>query len=108
MSNTGFWLDLTRDKDPKVRRRAVQALCSCNVRSNNERVWDRILEMIADDDPKVRSIVLHVLCDGSPRSREAQVLAALDGLQRDSDIKLRRQARNILARYRRTGKINKL
>ena len=101
-------LELTRDADPKIRRRALRELCPCAVRADVPEVWDRVIEMRTDPDTTVRSHVLHSLCDGSPRSRLTEVLAAVGSLQGDPDIRLRRRARGILAAFRRTGKINQL
>jgi hypothetical protein len=52
--------------------------------------------------------VLHLLCDGSPRERNTEVVAAVERMQRDPDDKLRRQARKVMAQYRKTGNINVL
>ena len=98
---------LHRSFDPDVRNRrtALLELCPCHVRTDVDRVWDRILQMRDDPEPSVRSIVLHSLCDGSPSSRRREVVAALETLAHDPDRALRRRARSTLARYRRTGKI---
>jgi HEAT repeat protein len=101
-------LELTRDSDPRTRRRAVRELCPCAVRSDVPEIWDRVIEMQTDPDSRVRSHVLHSLCDGSPRSRLTEVVAAVESLQGDPDPRLRRRARGILAAFRRTGKINQL
>lgn len=101
-------LELSRDPDPRARRRAVRELCPCAVQSNVERVWDRILRMRADPDASVRSAVLHALCDGSPSSRSEEVVAAVEQMQQDPDARLRRRARGVIAAYRRTGRINQL
>lgn len=98
----------TGDPDPGVRRLAVHHLCPCGVKRNVPAVWDRLLAMISDPDVKVRGQVLHTLCDGSPRGREAQVVAAVERLRDDPDRGLRRRARQVLAQYHRTGKINVL
>lgn len=98
----------TRDADPQVRAFAVHRLCPCGVKKNYPDVWDRLLALAADEDVRVRGHVLHVLCDGSPRERESQVVQAVEAMQTDSDLQLRRHARKVLARYRRTGKINTL
>lgn len=44
-------LEQTSDSNPKVRARAVQSLCPCHVTRNDERVWDRVLELV--DDPAI-------------------------------------------------------
>lgn len=96
------------DPSPDVRRRAVHALCPCSVQANDDRVWDRLLEMAGDEDVRVRGDVFHTLCDGSPRSRQAEIVAVLERMQQDPDPKLRRRVRKLLAHYRATGQINVL
>ena len=97
---------LTHDERPKVRSRAVQALCPCHVRADVERVWERLFEMVSDEDARVRSTILHALGDGSPRVLETRVVRALERMQHDPDPRLRRRVRKLLAHYRRTGQIN--
>jgi hypothetical protein len=94
------------DPSPDLRRRAVHALCPCSVKANDDRIWDRLLEMAKDEDAKVRADVFHTLCDGSPRSRQAEIVAALERMQQDPDLKLRRRVRKLLGHYRATGEIN--
>jgi hypothetical protein len=101
-------LELTYHADARVRRTAVQQLCPCHLKANYAPVWTRILEMVSDADAKVRGTVLHVLCDGSPRAREAQVVAALTTLEQDPDAGVRRRARQVMAAYRRVGRVNLL
>jgi hypothetical protein len=101
-------LDDTYDPDPKVRKWAVHNLCPCEVKKNIPPVWDRLVAMVADEDPKVRGQVIHNLCDGSPRGREAQIVGAIEGLYHDPDPGVRRKVRHVLARYRRSGRINTL
>jgi hypothetical protein len=98
----------SHDPVPDRRRRAVHAMCPCAVRANDDRIWNRLLEMVDDADPKVRSDVFHTLCDGSPRSRERDVVSALERMRHDPDLKLRRRVRKLLAHYRATGQINVL
>ena len=98
-------LSETHDEDPKVRRAALLSLCPCHVRSDVDRIWDRMFEMQTDEDSGVRSIILHNLTDGSPRSRKTEVVEALERLANDPDPKLRRRARRSLSEYRRTGRI---
>jgi hypothetical protein len=78
------------------------------VQVDDDRVWNRLLEMAGDEDPKVRGDVFHALCDGSPRSRQAEIVDVLEGMQQDSDPKLRRRVRKLLAHHRATGEINVL
>ncbi len=96
----------TYDPDPALRKQAVRDLCPCELKLNDAATWDRILELTCDPDLGVRRNALHTLIDGSPREREADVVAALEGMRDDAHLKLRRQVRKILARYRRTGRIN--
>jgi hypothetical protein len=49
-----------------------------------------------------------LLADGSPREREAEVVAAVERFQQDPDKRLRRRARQLMAQYRRGGRINAL
>ncbi len=101
-------LERTHSDSERERAEAIRALCPCAVKRNEQRVWDRVLEMVADPSAKVRSHVFHLLGDGSPREREAQVAAAMETLQFDPDDRLRRRARKLLAHYRRTGALNVL
>lgn len=101
-------LDMTRSDDAKERAAALRELCPCHVKLNDARIWDRALEMAIDADVKVRATVLHLLCDGSPRERNAEVVTAVERMQHDPDDKLRRQARKVMAQYRKTGQINVL
>ena len=102
------WLSLTHHGDPKVRSKAVRALCPCHVKRQDDRIWERIFEMASDEDAHVRSTILHALGDGSPRALEAQVVASLEAMRDDPDPSLRRRVRKLLASYRRTGKVNVL
>ena len=99
-------LHQTRDSNPNVRRAAVRELCPCEVRSDISDVWDRILELASDSDVGVRRLVFHSMIDGSPRAREREVVDTIELLREDPSPKLRRQARKLIANYRRTGQIN--
>ncbi len=99
-------LEQTLNPDPQERRKAVHALCPCNVQTENGLVWDRLIALASDPDVRVRADVLHTLCDGSPRSREAEIVGALERMQHDPDRKLRRRVRQLLAHYRAGGKLN--
>lgn len=101
-------LDMSRSEDAKARAAALREMCPCHVKFNDARIWDRTLEMASDADVKVRATVLHLLCDGSPRERNAEVVAAVERMQHDPDDKLRRQARKVMAQFRKTGQINVL
>lgn len=87
---------------------AVRAMCPCELRANVPGVWRRIFELAEDPDPKVRRWVLHNLCDGSPAEHRREVIDTLERLSHDSDDQVRRHARQVLAGYRRTGKVNVL
>jgi hypothetical protein len=99
-------LEQTRNPDLLARLRAVVRLWPCHVKRTHEQVWDRLLAMATDPHPKVRGAVLHGLTDGSPRTLEPMVVRAVEGTHADPDPKVRRRARQILARYRRTGELN--
>jgi hypothetical protein len=101
-------LALTASPDEAVRAAAVWTLCPCHVKRNEPAVWDRILSLVDDPSTKVRSFVFHFLADGSPRERETEVVAAIERFQHDPDKRLRRRARQLLAQYRRSGRINAL
>jgi hypothetical protein len=100
------WLAWTRSPAVRARMRAVRALCPCHVRADHDRVWARLIEMAQDPEPRVRSQVFHTLIDGSPREREVEVVATIESLRDDADPGLRRRARQFLAQYRRTGRVN--
>lgn|SRR5215469_452024 len=102
------WLERTYSTDPRERRRAIRALCPCELKSHSSEVWQRFLELVDDPDASVRRGIIHVLCDGSPAIYEAQVARALDGRYNDSDRSVRRMARHALAKYRHTGSVNVL
>ena len=101
-------LELSRDSSPKVRRKAVQALCPCELKMHDPQVWQRFLEMADDPDPGVRRWIVHVLCDGSPASYQGSILDALDRLRIDSDERVRKFARKAQAAHRSSGKLNVL
>src|SRR4051812_32943507 len=101
-------LESTRSGDAAVRTAALRKLCPCQVKRYDERVWDRVLEMVEDSSGKVRSHVFHLLGDGSPRERESEVIAAIERLRTDPDERLRRRVRKLLAHYRHGGRINAL
>ena len=92
----------THEEDPD----ALKQLCPCRLRTNVKEAWIRHFELIHDPDTKVRGIALHNICDGSPKELESDVVSAVEHLTKDSDKKLRRRARQIMAVYGRTGKIN--
>jgi hypothetical protein len=94
------------DANPESHRRAVRELCPCELKMNHSEAWDRILELTRDRDAGVRRNALHTLIDGSPRQRESDGVCALERMRNDSDGKMRRHARKLLARHRRTGRIN--
>ncbi|MFZ0681114.1 HEAT repeat domain-containing protein [Candidatus Binatus sp.] len=101
-------LELSRDDDHRMRRKAIQALCPCEVKSHDPQIWDRFLEMADDPDPHVRRWIVHVLCDGSPSIYGTRILAVLEKFQRDPDERVKRRARKVLAAHRHSGTLNVL
>ena len=99
-------IELTSDDEPRVRQAALSVLCACRVRSDDERIWDRVFALASDPDPRVRQQVLHTLTDGSPRRLTDRAASCIARLSRDPAPKVRKQARAALARYERTGRIN--
>src|SRR5215469_8903377 len=100
------WLELTRSPNPRERRRALQALCPCELKSEVSEVWKRVLEMAADPDAAVRRSTLHVLCDGSPVLYHGEIVRTLESLYQDPDDRVRRAVRKVLASHRHTGNLN--
>lgn len=98
----------TYSGDADERARAVRELCPCHLKRNLPEVWGRMIALQTDPERCVRTQVLHVLADGSPREYEAQVVAAVQNLAQDDDDKIRRNARKVLAKYRKSGNINVL
>jgi hypothetical protein len=99
-------IEVTFDRDPNVRSRALRELCPCHVKSNDVRVWERIFEMTADPEVRVRKTVVHALADGSPRALEPRVIDALESMRADPDERIAKTVRRLLDHYRRTGQIN--
>jgi HEAT repeat protein len=99
-------LELSRDPNSKVRRKAIQALCPCEVKIHDSGIWQRFLEMADDPDPYVRRWILHVLCDGSPTTYQRRIFGVLENFQQDADERVRRSARKVLASYRHSGTLN--
>lgn len=104
----GRVLALTRDPEPRVRQAALMNLCPCHLRSDRPEVWERVFEMACDADRGVRKQVFHTLSDGSPGRLEERVVATLESMRHDPDRTLRRGVRSLLAKYRRTGRVNLL
>lgn len=98
----------TYSADADDRAEAVRELCPCHLKRNLPEVWQRMIALQADPERCVRTQVLHVLADGSPHEYEAQVVSAVQRLAQDSDEKIRRNARKVLAKYRKSGNINVL
>src|SRR5688500_10018548 len=101
-------IELSRSDDAKVRKVALVNLCPCHVRANFAPAWDRVFEMVGDPDPIVRRTAVHMLADGSPKERQSDVVDALESLRNDPDRKVRRQVRDVLGAFRRTGRVNVL
>jgi hypothetical protein len=98
-------LELSRSQDSRARQLACRNLCTCHVLADDDRVWTRLLELAADPDPLVRGDVIHAITDSTPAPRIPSAIAAIESLRNDADRGIRRQARKILAHYRRTGKV---
>ena len=101
-------LELSRDRDPKVRRKAIQALCPCEVKLHDSEIWQRFLEMADDPNPLVRRSIVHVVCDGSPTVYETRILGVLEKLRIDPDERVSKPARRVLAAHRHSGTLNVL
>ena len=99
-------LQATGAADPAMRKRATRELCPCEPKRSSPEAWDRIFASICDPDPGVWCQALHTLIDGSPREREPEVIDAIEDMRNDSGARLRRHARPLLARHRRTGRVN--
>jgi hypothetical protein len=102
------WLGLTYSPDVRKRRRALHALCPCELKSHSSEVWQRVVQMADDPDASVRRGTIHVLCDGSPAIYQADIVRALEARYNDPERSVRRMARHVLAKYRRTGRLNTL
>jgi hypothetical protein len=98
-------LALTHDPEPRVRQAALMNLCPCHLRANVPEVWERVFELAKDPDRRVRGQVVHTLIDGSPKRLEERVIAALEATRRDHPG-ARRAIGQLLAQYRRTGRVN--
>lgn len=101
-------LELSRDRDPKVRRKAIQALCPCEVKIHDSLIWHRFLEMADDPDADVRRAIVHVFSDGSPTIYETRILGVLEKLRSDAEERVRKPARKVLAAHRHSGTFNVL
>ena len=100
------WLELTLSAEPRDRRKALQKLCPCELKSDAAEVWERILQMGEDPDAHVRRWVVHTLCDGSPARYREEIVALLESRYQDPDGKVRKSVRKVLASYRNTGNVN--
>jgi hypothetical protein len=98
-------LELSRSAESRARQLACKNMCTCHVRADDNRVWMRLLELVADPDPRVRGDVIHAITDSTPAARVPAVVQALESRHNDPDERIRRQVRKTLAHYRRTGKI---
>ncbi len=97
-------LALTHDPEPRVRQAALMNLCPCRLRADVPEVWERVFELANDPDPKVRGQVVHTLIDGSPKRLEERAIGTLEAMRHDPHA--RRGIGQLLARYRRTGRLN--
>jgi HEAT repeat protein len=98
-------LELSRSELSRARQLACRNLCTCHVRADYDRVWARLLELVADPDPLVRGDVLHAITDSTPAARVPAVIRALESRHNDPEQGIRRRVRKTLAHYRRTGKV---
>ncbi len=98
-------VELSRSEDSRVRQLACRNLCTCHVRADDDRVWTRLLELLADPEPQVRGDVIHAITDSTPAPRVPAVIEALESRHNDPDERIRRRVRKTLAHYRRTGKV---
>ena len=98
-------LELSWSQESRARQLACRNLCTCHVRADDDRVWTRLLELVADPDPRVRGDVIHAITDSTPAPRIPAVIQALESRHNDPDAGIRRRVRKTLAHYRRTGKV---
>ena len=101
-------VELSRSDDADIRLKAVQQLCPCRIKYDNDEAWQRLFELADDSDTKVREQILHNMCDGSPPRLEAQVRDALEKFNRDEDSYIRRRAHKVIASLLHTGDWNVL
>ena len=99
-------LELSRSRDPDVRRIAVKNLCACHVQRNVTGAWQRLIEMSDDRNAGVRLDVLHDLTDGSPLELAFAVRTVVDKLVHDPDRIVRGYAEFLRRKQIRTGRIN--
>jgi hypothetical protein len=100
-------LELSRSQESRARQLACKNLCTCHVRTDDDRFWTRLLELAGDPDPLVRGDLIHALTDSTPGPRVPAVIQALETRHNDPDERIRRRVRKTLAHYRRTGKGNR-
>lgn len=82
---------LTKSKDARVRLKALDLMCPCQVKLDVPEFWDAVFDLAEDDDSSIRSRVLHIICDGSPPRLESRVIDTLESVfNRDSDKAIRR------------------
>ena len=106
MRDRGFEDEEAVNPDPEVRRKAVRDLCPCQVKMKDADVWDRVFEMTRDPNVRVRRNAFHGILDGLPSELTAKAGVTLEAMRDDPEARLRRQVRKVLARLRRTGRIN--
>ena len=83
-------LELSRSEESRARQLACRNLCTCHVRADDDRVWTRLLELVADPDPGVRGDVLHAITDSTPAPRVPAVIQPLESRHNDPDVGIRR------------------
>jgi HEAT repeat protein len=96
---TAEWVEALRDRDPKVRRRAVAALG--HVGAADPAAVPALGGALKDRDPSVRDAAALALLNLGPASSAAA--PALEAAQADRDSKVRAHAAQALARIRTAG-----
>jgi HEAT repeat protein len=93
------WVAALRDRDPKLRRRAVVAVG--HVGAADPAVVPALTGALKDGDAAVRDAAVLALLALGPAARDAA--PALEAAQRDSDPKVRDHAAKALAKVRPAG-----
>ncbi|RMG51101.1 MAG: HEAT repeat domain-containing protein, partial [Gammaproteobacteria bacterium] len=88
-----------RDREPAIRRAAVQALAQdCLPAPQDQRTLRALATLLKDQDPVTRSFAAHALARSRPAS-DCSVVEGLTGALDDPDINVRISARQALARH---------
>ena len=70
-------LQATRDDNPKNRKSALLNLCTCRVKTNNAKIWDRLLVMRSDDDAGVAALYCTISVTDRQKSEKKRSLMRL-------------------------------